>query len=80
MTVRAVPLTCAGAISAGKASPSAFNKQTQITSTDLGRDLRKARHDPKVKAVVLRVDSPGTATPAPMTLCTVVMSAQLRCC
>lgn len=65
ITITPVAWTCTGTILAGKASPSAFNKQSQITSTDLGMDLRKARHDPKVRAVVLRVDSPGTPTPVP---------------
>lgn len=52
-----------GPIYAGSATLSPLNKQVQISSNDLGRELQKARHDPKVKAVVLRVDSPG-AEPA----------------
>lgn len=52
-----------GPIFAGSASSSPLKPQTQISSTDLGLELQKARHDPKVKAVVLRVDSPGAAAP-----------------
>lgn len=50
-----------GQIFAGSATSSPLTKQTQISSNELGMELQKARHDPKVKAVVLRVDSPGAA-------------------
>ena len=52
-----------GPIFAGSATPSPLRKQSQISSNELGMELQKARHDPKVKAVVLRVDSPGAAPP-----------------
>lgn len=52
-----------GPIFAGSTPSSPLQPQTQISSTNLGLELQKARHDPKVKAVVLRVDSPGAAAP-----------------
>lgn len=48
----------AGIIVSGTSAPG-LRQQKQIASSELGRELQKARHDPKVKAVVLRVDSPG---------------------
>ena len=45
---------------AGKGSPGDFLQQEkQIASGPLCEALTKAREDPAVKAVVLRVDSPG---------------------
>lgn len=55
-------LSLAGPIFAGSATSSPLKQQSQISSNDLGMELQKARHDPKVKAVVLRVDSPGSAS------------------
>ncbi len=51
-------LSAAGIIVSGTSAPG-LRQQKQIASSELGRELQKARHDPKVKAVVLRVDSPG---------------------
>ncbi len=48
----------AGIIVSGTSAPG-FRQQKQIASSELGQELQKARLDPKVKAVVLRVDSPG---------------------
>lgn len=48
----------AGIIVSGTSAPG-LRQQKQIASRELGRELQKARHDPKVKAVVLRIDSPG---------------------
>ena len=53
-------LAGAGVIVAGKSVPG-LRQQKQIGSSELGMDLQKARHDSNVKAVVLRVDSPGTS-------------------
>lgn len=51
-------ITATGIIVSGTSAPG-LRQQKQIGSSELGRELQKARHDPKVKAVVLRVDSPG---------------------
>ena len=51
-------MTVAGIIVSGKSTPG-LRQQKQIGSSELGSDLQRARHDPRVKAVVLRVDSPG---------------------
>ena len=48
----------AGVIVSGTSAPG-LRQQKQIGSSELGQELQKARRDPKVKAVVLRVDSPG---------------------
>ena len=47
-----------GIIVAGK-SETTLQQKAQIASSELGLDLQKARNNPNVKAVVLRVDSPG---------------------
>ncbi len=51
-------LSGAGIIVSGTSAPG-LRQQKQIASSELGQELQKARLDPKVKAVVLRVDSPG---------------------
>ncbi|DBA72260.1 TPA: hypothetical protein ACH3X2_010646 [Trebouxia sp. C0005] len=51
-------ITATGIIVSGTSAPG-LRQQKQIASRELGRELQKARHDPKVKAVVLRIDSPG---------------------
>lgn len=51
-------LSGAGIIVSGTSAPG-LRQQKQIGSSELGQELQKARLDPKVKAVVLRVDSPG---------------------
>ena len=48
----------AGIIVARK-SETTLQQKAQIASSELGLDLQKARNNPNVKAVVLRVDSPG---------------------
>lgn len=55
-------VTVAGIIVSGKSTPG-LRQQKQIGSSELGHDLQRARHDPRVKAVVLRVDSPGANPP-----------------
>ncbi|KAL0017848.1 hypothetical protein WJX77_000567 [Trebouxia sp. C0004] len=51
-------ITVTGIIVSGTSAPG-LRQQKQSGSTEVGRELQKARHDPKVKAVVLRLDSPG---------------------
>ncbi|KAL0050980.1 hypothetical protein WJX82_011683 [Trebouxia sp. C0006] len=51
-------ITATGIIVSGTSAPG-LRQQKQIGSSELGQELQKARLDPKVKAVVLRVDSPG---------------------
>lgn len=55
-----VGMTVAGIIVSGKSTPG-LRQQKQIGSSELGQELQRARHEPGVKAVVLRVDSPGAA-------------------
>ncbi len=47
-----------GPIMTGKSSPSIFGDQT-LGSTTIIEAIREAEKDPKVKSIVLRVDSPG---------------------
>lgn len=48
-----------GAISVGKATPSPFGGSDGAYSTDIRKALDEAARDDSIKAVVLRVDSPG---------------------
>ena len=48
-----------GAIQTGKAETNPFGSSSGAFSTSIRRALDKAAEDPSVKAVVLRVDSPG---------------------
>ncbi len=48
-----------GAISVGKATPSPFGAADGAYSTDIRKALDEAARDDSIKAVVLRVDSPG---------------------
>jgi len=60
LDLQQIGLVIAGIIVAGKTPPgNPLGQKKQIASSELGMDLQKARHDPNVKAVVLRVDSPG---------------------
>ena len=52
-------LCAAGPIVSGQGSPQGLGDRQQIASKPLCQALEKAGLDPSVKAVVLRVDSPG---------------------
>lgn len=51
-------ITAAGEITSGSQDPGSVDPDTMVSL------LRKAEHDPRVKAVVLRVDSPGGSAAA----------------
>ncbi len=48
-----------GNIVSGKTANSAFGSENQIASESFIGELRKARDNEKVKAIILRIDSPG---------------------
>lgn len=48
-----------GPINSGRSSEDGFNTDYTIRSGDFVRNLRKARNDKKVKAIIIRIDSPG---------------------
>ncbi len=50
-----------GAISSGLAPKNPFDEDISIRSGDFVKNLRKAREDKKVKAIIIRIDSPGGA-------------------
>lgn len=48
-----------GPISSGKEGEDGFSNDYNIKSGDFVKNLRKARDDKKVKAIIIRIDSPG---------------------
>jgi protease-4 len=48
-----------GPINSGKEGDDGFNNDYSIRSGDFVRNLKKARDDKKVKAIIIRIDSPG---------------------
>lgn len=52
-------ITASGAIVSGKGSGREVAQNQQIASTPFCRALARARDDPAIKAVVVRLDSPG---------------------
>jgi protease-4 len=54
----------AGEIRDGTAGNSLFNASAGIASDDLSAAIRQAAHDTNIKAIVLRVDSPGGSVTA----------------
>jgi signal peptide peptidase SppA len=48
-----------GPINSGRGSEDGFNNDYSIRSGDFVRNLRKARNDKNIKAIILRIDSPG---------------------
>lgn len=48
-----------GAIVSGKNQPALFGGENQIASESFIANLRKARDNSKVKAIIIRIDSPG---------------------
>lgn len=48
-----------GPINSGRGGQDGFDNSYSIRSGDFVRNLRKARNDDKVKAIILRIDSPG---------------------
>ena len=67
-----------GQIVSGKGSATELQPMREVASTPMCAQLRAARLDPQVRAVVLRVDSPGAAArsrlspvPLPQAACTI---------
>lgn len=52
-------LTLEGAIVSGTGSPDPFESESRIASRDVVRTLRRIRADKRVKALVVRINSPG---------------------
>lgn len=52
-------ITASGKITTGRGTQDPIRKPEQITSAELCDRLRSARADPSVKAIVLRINSPG---------------------
>ena len=48
-----------GPINSGRGTDDGFDNDYSIRSGDFVRNLRKARNDKKVKAIIIRIDSPG---------------------
>ena len=52
-----------GQIVSGKGSATDLQPMREIASTPMCAQLRAARFDPQVKAIVLRIDTPGASAP-----------------
>ncbi|HSC19665.1 MAG TPA: signal peptide peptidase SppA [Rhizomicrobium sp.] len=61
---RIAVIEAAGEIVEGKSKDGVFGGQTGIASDDYAIAIREAARDPQVKAIVLRVDSPGGSVAA----------------
>ena len=55
----------AGEIAEGSSHDGVFDNASGIASDDYAAAIRDATHDPDVKAIVLRVDSPAARSPRP---------------
>jgi protease-4 len=63
-TANIAVVTAAGEIRDGSASPSLLGRSEGIASDDLSDAIRRAAQDKAIKAIVLRVDSPGGSVSA----------------
>ena len=71
-------IEAAGEIVDGTARGDIFNTQAGIASDDLSEAIRQAAREPRIKAIVLRVDSPGGSVTASDQILDAVKKAQAR--
>ena len=71
-------IEAAGEIVDGTASGSLFNTSAGIASDDLSEAIRQATRDTDIKAIVLRVDSPGGSVTASDQILDAVKKAQAK--
>ena len=71
-------IEAAGEIVDGTARGDFFNTQAGIASDDMSEAIRQATRDPNIKAIVLRVDSPGGSVTASDQILDAVKKAQAK--
>ena len=71
-------IEAAGDIVDGTARGDIFNAQAGIASDDMSEAIREAARDPGIKAIVLRVDSPGGSVTASDQILNAVKKAQAK--
>ena len=71
-------IEAAGEIVDGTASGDIFNTRAGIASDDMSEAIRQAARDPGIKAIVLRVDSPGGSVTASDQILDAVKKAQAK--
>ena len=71
-------IEAAGEIVDGTARGDIFNTSAGIASDDLSDAIRQAARDPDIKAIVLRVDSPGGSVTASDQILDAVKKAQAK--
>ena len=71
-------IEAAGEIVDGTAQGDIFNASAGIASDDLSEAIRQAARDPSIKAIVLRVDSPGGSVTASDQILDAVKKAQAK--
>jgi protease IV len=71
-------IEAAGEIVDGSARGDIFNTSAGIASDDLSEAIRQAARDPRIKAIVLRVDSPGGSVTASDQILDAVKKAQAK--
>ncbi|MGZ5927724.1 MAG: signal peptide peptidase SppA [Rhizomicrobium sp.] len=71
-------IEAAGEIVDGTARGDIFNTTAGIASDDLSEAIRQAARDPRIKAIVLRVDSPGGSVTASDQILDAVKKAQAK--
>ncbi|HEY2837472.1 MAG TPA: signal peptide peptidase SppA [Rhizomicrobium sp.] len=71
-------IEAAGEIVDGTSRGDIFNTQAGIASDDMSEAIRQATRDPNIKAIVLRVDSPGGSVTASDQILDAVKKAQAK--
>ncbi|HEY4275124.1 MAG TPA: signal peptide peptidase SppA [Rhizomicrobium sp.] len=71
-------IEAAGEIVDGTAKGDIFNSQAGIASDDLSEAIRQAAREPGIKAIILRVDSPGGSVTASDQILDAVKKAQAK--
>ena len=71
-------IEASGEIVDGTARGDIFNTQAGIASDDMSEAIRQAARDPNIKAIVLRVDSPGGSVTASDQILDAVKKAQAK--
>ena len=71
-------IEASGEIVDGTAQGDIFNTEAGIASDDLSASIRRAARDPNIKAIVLRVDSPGGSVTASDQILDAVKKAQAK--
>src|ERR1700744_360279 len=71
-------IEAAGGIVGGPAKGDIFNTRARIASDDMSEAIRQAAREPGIKAIVLRVDSPGGSVTASDQILNAVKKAQAK--